>query len=423
MMAGKLRSLIPRQQFEVPIQTPSALNHRAREKTSARSARTSWPKCYGGDISRKRKLLEKQKAGKKRMKNIGSVEVPPEAFIAALSSDEPAARSKLVCRGARLPETLPAEPVAAAHVGQCAPLGPAVRLPHPVPSASSLVALYPATPGRSAGRLMLYNISGFISTLVVPSRADRQGDYLPPALVRRLTIALAAALASSPEPPMAVLALVAHRRSRGRRDQPALRAHQSTSAPRCPGIMRRPAPIFSFAWWPGSPIATFMIPACSAKRSVLWAVVAIAALGLAFTILRMMRGGPRRWADRLEDSRGPVLTVLREPRAVAVATLAFLVLVVGTHLGVRGVVALSSPPTASTSTSSRAVSLGTCRPEILILLGLGRLTTRFRAARLLLVGSIAGLIYTFDGRHRRTRPARDLQVLNAIFIATVQGSG
>jgi len=287
-----------------------------------------------------------------------------------------------------------------------------------------LVALYDATPGQVGWALTLYNISGFISTLIVPSRADRRGDYLRPLLwCGAATIALASALALVTTLPMALVALVALGGPAGV-GIGLLFAHQKHIGTSVSGIMKTRA-IFSFSWVAGPPVATFMIGLLG-KRSILWAVAGIAACGMVFTVL-MMRDRDQQALVRgpvvTEDSRESMLSVLRQPRVI-VMSIAFLVLLGAVSASVA-VVALFATNRLGLDVIWGGVALGTCAAlEIPILLSLGRLKERFGSAWLLLVGGLAGTIY-YLVMLVVTGPVGlvSAQILNAIFIATVTGLG
>jgi SET family sugar efflux transporter-like MFS transporter len=285
-----------------------------------------------------------------------------------------------------------------------------------------LVTLYDATPGEVGLALAAYNVSGFLSTLVVPTRADRSGDYLVPMLwCGALTVALTSALALSTTLPPAVLALVALGGPAGV-GIGLLFAHQRSAGASVPEMMRVRA-VFSFSWVAGPPLAAFLMGLLG-NRSVLWAIagVAVVGMGITWAMIRGRSRGPSVEApgsapgDRLLDAvrrRGvPLLVVaLVLLMAAGSASVSALPLFVTQQLGLDVIWS--------------GVALGLAAGlEIPVLLVLGRASSRFGQRRLVAGGCVAGVAYfgtmTWCGGPVVLLAA---QPLNAVFVAAVSGLG
>ncbi|NHA67838.1 MFS transporter [Phycicoccus flavus] len=284
-----------------------------------------------------------------------------------------------------------------------------------------LVALYGASAREVGLALMAYNVSGFVSTLVVPSRADRSGDYLRPLLMcGGFTIALTTALALVSTLPFAVLALVALGGPAGVAIG-LIFAHQRHTGATPAQIMRTRA-VFSFAWVGGPPLAAFLMGFLG-NRSILWAVAGLGVLGLGLTRVMMREHGRSPQADVAPPSGDRMAVALRRPDVLVL-------LAVFVSLGAAVSAAVSVTPLYVThelglSMEWSGVALGTCAAlEIPILVSLGRLTTRFGPRRVVAAGTVLGLAYyatmTVAGGPVTLVAG---QLLNAVFIATMSGVG
>ncbi len=284
-----------------------------------------------------------------------------------------------------------------------------------------LVSLYGASATEVGVALTAYNVSGFVSTLVVPTRADRRGDYLRPLLwCGGFTIALVTALALATSLPLAVLALVALGGPAGVAIG-LIFAYQRHTGDSPAQIMRTRA-VFSLAWVGGPPLAAFLIGFLG-NRSVLWAVAGMGVVGLGLTRLLMASHSRSRHASAPAPTGDRMSVALRRPEVVVLLA-TFVSLAAALNASVA-VLPLFVTQGLGLDVEWSGIALGTCAAlEIPILLGLGRLTTRFGSRRLVAVGSVAGFAYyvlmlTSAG----TVVLVAGQALNAVFIATMTGVG
>jgi SET family sugar efflux transporter-like MFS transporter len=284
-----------------------------------------------------------------------------------------------------------------------------------------LVSLYGASAAEVGLALAAYNVSGFVSTLVVPTRADRRGDYLKPLLwCGGFTIALTTALALATTLPLAVLALVALGGPAGIAIG-LIFAYQRHTGASVQQIMRTRA-VFSFAWVGGPPFAAFLMGVLG-PRSVLWVVAALGVLGLALTRVMMHAHATSPHARAQPPAGDRMGVALRRPEVlVLIATFV--------ALGAALMAAVSSLPLLVTDELGldvewSGVALGTCAAlEIPILVLLGRITARFGPRRVVAVGCLAGLAY-YAPMVLAPSPVVLIagQLPNAVFIATMSGVG
>lgn len=284
-----------------------------------------------------------------------------------------------------------------------------------------LVSLYGAGPREVGVALAAYNVSGFVSTLVVPARADRRGDYLRPLLwCGGFTIALVTALALATTLPLAVLALVALGGPAGIAIG-LIFAYQRYTGATSEQIMRTRA-VFSFAWVGGPPLATFLM-GFFGNRSVLWAVAGLGVLGLGLTRVMMRAHARSPWAGAPPPAGDRMSVALRRPDVVVL-------LVAFVSFGAALSAAVSATPLFVTQELGLdvewgGVALGTCAAlEIPVLILLGRITARFGPRRVVAAGSVLGFAY-YLLMTVTTGPVLLVggQVLNAVFIATMSGVG